>query len=85
MLAVDGLTLESFKHLPKDFFLPGAYRKVLGKAADLTLQEVFFESMGSEDPSDTGPVRALRLKFSLPSSSYATMLVREFLKSNKVY
>lgn len=77
------------------YSLSGAYRKVFIKPIDLNwyfmkyhndtdtlLRSDVEELRGEPEPksADDGPQKALIVEFSLPSSSYATMALREVLK-----
>lgn len=78
------------------FSLGGAYRKVFQKPGDLSWKFLKYSSDSDElilsdysrmlkDPEiiskEDGQNTALVLEFSLPQSTYATMLLREILKS----
>ncbi|XP_014670043.1 PREDICTED: pseudouridylate synthase 7 homolog [Priapulus caudatus] len=95
LLAVDGLSSAALKHKVKDYALPGAYRKILVKPTNLswklygyhdntlplTLSDLDRLNMVDEPESIAdGLFEGLRVEFSLPSSSYATMALREVLK-----
>ncbi|XP_065829927.1 pseudouridylate synthase 7 homolog [Oscarella lobularis] len=96
MLKEDGFTLAGLKHRVKDYSLSGAYRKLLVKPTDvdwshLTYDDVTvslietdlqkLEGSFAHRPSE-GQLKAVRVNFSLPSSSYATMALRELTKTD---
>nr|XP_023019987.1 pseudouridylate synthase 7 homolog isoform X1 [Leptinotarsa decemlineata] len=89
------LTLEMTKQKVRSYNLSGDYRKILGRAKDLSwkimkyddptedlIRSDFQELQGKPEPVsiEGGKYKALVLEFSLNSSSYATMVLREFLK-----
>ena len=91
-----GLSLDSFDSSVKDYKLPGDYRMVIIKPSDVQYEVTSYQDPVKDlIPSDLdtllntpvdiqddcdGPLRALILQFSLPSSSYATMALREIMK-----
>jgi tRNA pseudouridine13 synthase len=94
LLAADGLSSEKFMHRVKDFSLPGSYRYILIKPNDIKWKFLRYNDFkiplsqsdlsimaGDSPPSECpdGTKGALQLQFSLPSSSYATMALRELL------
>ena len=50
--------------------------------ADLTLTDLDRMNGITERNIEDGPLRAVTVKFTLPPSSYATMILRELMKSN---
>ena len=95
-LAEDGLTLESFDSSVKDYKLPGDYRRLIMKPTDVDWELKSYtdpttdlilsdwEKMKNPEADRTdeteGESKALIIRFSLPSSSYATMALREIMK-----
>ncbi|XP_059049806.1 pseudouridylate synthase 7 homolog isoform X2 [Achroia grisella] len=94
LLKKDGLTTE-MKAKIKVFSVSGAYRRILAKVAGFEWKTVRYSDptgdlllsdrdllQGRTDTADTpdGEYKALLLSFSLPSSCYATMALRELLK-----
>ncbi|CAN9498969.1 unnamed protein product [Ophioblennius macclurei] len=95
MLAADGLDIDNMRHKVKDYSLAGAYRRVLIRPTDvsweviqyddprLSLVHTDFEKLENKPApvfNSEGKYRALRMEFSLPPSTYATMAIREVLK-----
>ncbi|KAJ8921000.1 hypothetical protein NQ315_015796 [Exocentrus adspersus] len=92
-----GLTLEMTKQKVKTYTLSGNYRKMLAKVNDLSwkimryddpnenlIRSDFEELKGHPEPKGVkdGQYKALVMEFCLPPSSYATMVLREILKSD---
>lgn len=95
-----GLSSQSLKHNVKTYSMPGAYRKLLLKPADMswefrrysTPQETLIasdweilkdrEQAKKINTTETNDAEhsALLLDFCLPSSAYATMVLRELMK-----
>eukprot|EP00118_Oscarella_pearsei_P009351 m.53784 g.53784 ORF g.53784 m.53784 type:complete len:587 (+) comp34278_c0_seq6:340-2100(+) len=97
MLKDDGFSLATLKHKVKDYSLPGSYRHLLVKPLDMTwdcmtyndvmvpLLETDVQKLNgtfSCEPVEDGLFKAAKLAFSLPSSSYATMALRELTKTD---
>nr|XP_057932535.1 pseudouridylate synthase 7 homolog isoform X2 [Doryrhamphus excisus] len=95
LLSSDGLDIDNMRHKVKDYSLAGAYRRVLIRPSDvnweviqyddpkISLVHTDFEKMENKPApvfNKEGKYRALRLEFSLPPSTYATMAIREVLK-----
>ncbi|XP_031640468.1 pseudouridylate synthase 7 homolog [Contarinia nasturtii] len=94
-LKQDDLSSEKLKRKQKGYSLTGAYRKAFIKLVDLnwyfmnydTETDVLIQSdvekiRGEAEPKsmENGKQKALILTFTLPSSSYATMALREIMK-----
>ncbi|XP_018421944.1 PREDICTED: pseudouridylate synthase 7 homolog isoform X1 [Nanorana parkeri] len=95
MLATDKLDIKNMRHKIKDYSLAGAYRKLLIRPQDVSWEVVSYDDLkiplvgtdlekleGKPLPvfNKDGKYRALKMEFSLPSSTYATMAIREVLK-----
>jgi len=92
LLKKDGIDPKYMKTINREYFLPGSYRKLIVKPgsvkwniigynekdADLALSDLDIIN-GKEAPNNdpNGKYKALQLSFSLPTSSYATMALRE--------
>ncbi|XP_048239142.1 pseudouridylate synthase 7 homolog [Haliotis rufescens] len=95
LMEKDDLDIDNMKQKNKDYSLPGDYRHLLVTPRDVTWDlmtyndftvplsqgdlDVMFNKPQPETLKD-GKFRALRLEFSLPSSTYATMALRDILK-----
>ena len=95
-LAEDDMSLESFDSSVKDYRLPGDYRAMIVLPGDVTWSIIGHDDpLQDLIPSDKdtlegkvsvpenleqGKYKSLILKFSLPSSSYATIALREVMK-----
>ncbi|CAN8018839.1 unnamed protein product [Ixodes persulcatus] len=97
MLAEDGLTLDSFNNKNRAFAMSGCYRHIVTIPRDVTWEEVTYEDPSKPlllsdldtlrgntlpEQSGSGSHRGLRMEFSLPSSCYATMAIRELTRSD---
>ncbi|KAM3924768.1 pseudouridylate synthase 7 homolog [Leptodactylus fuscus] len=95
MLAADRLDIKNMRHRIKDYSLAGAYRKILIRPQDVSWEVVAYDDPkiplvrtdiekleGKPLPifNTEGKYRALKMEFSLPPSTYATMAIREVLK-----
>uniref|UniRef100_A0A3Q1IZN8 Pseudouridylate synthase 7 homolog n=1 Tax=Anabas testudineus TaxID=64144 RepID=A0A3Q1IZN8_ANATE len=95
LLAADGLDIDNMRHKVKDYSLAGAYRRVIIRPSDVSWEVIQyddprislvhsdFEKLESKPApvfNKEGKYRALRMEFSLPPSTYATMAIREVLK-----
>jgi len=83
-------------HRVREYSLPGAYRAIVGRPQDLQWDVLKYSS--SEDDlgytdldainelpvssHDIGDLKALKIAFTLPASTYATMLLREVMKTS---
>ncbi|KAJ1932135.1 hypothetical protein EC988_009555 [Linderina pennispora] len=83
------------KHPSKEYRLAGAYRHIIIKPRDFSYEWMRYDDgdlpllltdvdkiMEKEEPKslENGQHLALKLKFDLPSSAYATMLLRELMR-----
>uniref|UniRef100_A0A673BVR8 Pseudouridylate synthase 7 homolog n=1 Tax=Sphaeramia orbicularis TaxID=375764 RepID=A0A673BVR8_9TELE len=95
MLSADGLDIDNMRHKVKDYSLAGAYRRIIIRPSDVSWSVIHyddprislvhndFEKLENKPApvfNKEGKYRALRMEFSLPPSSYATMAIREVLK-----
>ncbi|XP_072025722.1 pseudouridylate synthase 7 homolog isoform X2 [Amphiura filiformis] len=94
MMAEHGIDSDKLKHHVKDYSLLGDYRKILVKPKNVTwsiqkysnyklhLTQTDLDKLeGTEVPEQTDCTeQAVKMEFSLPSSTYATMAIREILK-----
>ncbi|KAK2917611.1 pseudouridylate synthase 7 homolog isoform X2 [Channa argus] len=95
LLAADGLDIDNMRHKVKDYSLAGAYRRILIRPSDVSWEVIHyddprislvhtdFEKLENKPApvfNKEGKYRALRMEFSLPPSTYATMAIREVLK-----
>ncbi|KAM4675261.1 pseudouridylate synthase 7 homolog isoform 2-T2 [Discoglossus pictus] len=95
ILAADNLDINNMRHRIKDYSLAGAYRKIIIKPHDVSWEVVAYDDTsiplvetdldkleGKTPPvfNKEGKYRALKMDFSLPPSTYATMAIREVLK-----
>ncbi|XP_055385256.1 pseudouridylate synthase 7 homolog [Condylostylus longicornis] len=92
-----GLTSEKLKNNVRTYSLTGAYRKLIVKPENMSWTFKKYDSTTSvliasdfenlkgkkaDDDLPDGKYKALLLDFTLPSSSYATMTLREILKAD---
>uniref|UniRef100_A0A8C7VUX9 Pseudouridylate synthase 7 homolog n=1 Tax=Oncorhynchus mykiss TaxID=8022 RepID=A0A8C7VUX9_ONCMY len=95
MLSADNLDIDNMRHRVRDYSLAGAYRRILIKPSDVSWSVINYEDprvslvhtdvekLEDQPPpvfNKEGKYRALRMEFSLPPSTYATMAIREVLK-----
>ncbi|XP_033114577.1 pseudouridylate synthase 7 homolog [Anneissia japonica] len=95
MMEEDGVSLQSLRHEVKEYSLPGAYRKVIVKPLKVKWSIIKYndsllplsqsdldiiEGKASPQSIPDGKLKALKMEFTLPPSSYATMAVREVTK-----
>ncbi|XP_055790520.1 pseudouridylate synthase 7 homolog isoform X2 [Salvelinus fontinalis] len=95
MLSADNLDIDNMRHRVRDYSLAGAYRRILIKPSDVSWEVINYEDprvslihtdvekLEDQPPpvfNKEGKYRALRMEFSLPPSTYATMAIREVLK-----
>ncbi|KAJ2850711.1 multisubstrate pseudouridine synthase 7 [Coemansia brasiliensis] len=96
LMEKDGLTASGFANHPlKEYRLAGAYRHIIIKPQEFAYEWMRYNDdmlplarsdsdaiEGKHEPEsiDFGKHLALKLKFDLPSSSYATMLLRELMR-----
>uniref|UniRef100_A0A7N8XMK1 Pseudouridylate synthase 7 homolog n=1 Tax=Mastacembelus armatus TaxID=205130 RepID=A0A7N8XMK1_9TELE len=95
LLSADGLDIDNMRHKVKDYSLAGAYRRIIIRPSDvswkviqyddprISLVHTDFEKLENKPApvfNNEGKHRALRMEFSLPPSTYATMAIREVLK-----
>uniref|UniRef100_A0A669CZK3 Pseudouridylate synthase 7 homolog n=1 Tax=Oreochromis niloticus TaxID=8128 RepID=A0A669CZK3_ORENI len=95
LLTADRLDIDNMRHKVKDYSLAGAYRRVIIRPTDVSwsvinyddprvsLVHSDFEKLENKPApvfNKEGKYRALRMEFSLPPSTYATMAIREVLK-----
>ncbi|CAH1265050.1 PUS7 [Branchiostoma lanceolatum] len=97
MLAVDQLDMDNIRHKVKDYSLSGAYRKIIVKPTNCKWSVMHYDDVkislmltdkdildGKEAPvaASDGKMKALKVEFTLPPSTYATMALREILKTD---
>uniref|UniRef100_A0A8C3AB61 Pseudouridylate synthase 7 homolog n=1 Tax=Cyclopterus lumpus TaxID=8103 RepID=A0A8C3AB61_CYCLU len=95
LLSADGLDIDNMRHKVRDYSLAGAYRRILIRPTDVSWLVIQYDdpriSLVHSDVeilenkpapvfNKEGKYRALRMEFSLPPSTYATMAIREVLK-----
>lgn len=97
IMANDGLDIDNMRHKVKDYSLSGAYRKLLVKPSLTSWRWLRYNDVkqplvvtdkeamsGAQEPESVsdGKYWALQLEFTLPTSAYATMALREVLRSD---
>ncbi|XP_062403560.1 pseudouridylate synthase 7 homolog isoform X2 [Sardina pilchardus] len=95
MLTADNLDIDNMRHKIRDYSLAGAYRLILIRPQNVSWEVINYDDArvplvhtdvekleGKPAPVylTEGKYRALRMEFSLPPSTYATMAIREVLK-----
>uniref|UniRef100_A0A4W2IPC2 Pseudouridylate synthase 7 homolog n=1 Tax=Bos indicus x Bos taurus TaxID=30522 RepID=A0A4W2IPC2_BOBOX len=95
MLTADNLDIDNMRHKIRDYSLSGAYRKIIIRPQNVSWEVVAYDDPkiplfntdvdnleGRPPPvfASEGKYRALKMDFSLPPSTYATMAIREVLK-----
>lgn len=97
VLEENDLTLKDFTSSDQNLYFRGGYRKIFAKATDVEWNIVKYNNKQAEllnpyyfdekDPEgeENGKYKALRIRFNLPKSSYATMLIRELTKHSTSY
>lgn len=95
ILAADQLDINKMRHKVKDYSLAGAYRRILIRPSNVHWELIHYDdprvSLVHTDTEKLenkpapvyqteGKYRALKMEFSLPPSTYATMAIREVLK-----
>ncbi|KAM8820737.1 pseudouridylate synthase 7 homolog [Eudromia elegans] len=95
MLVADNLDINNMRHKIRDYSLSGAYRKIIIRPQNVNWEVVAYDDPkiplfntdldkleGKPVPvlPTEGKFRALKMEFSLPPSTYATMAIREVLK-----
>ncbi|XP_072528201.1 pseudouridylate synthase 7 homolog isoform X2 [Salminus brasiliensis] len=95
MLAADNLDIDNMRHKVRDYSLAGAYRRILIRPSDVSWEVIQYDDpkvpliYTDVEKLENKPVpvyltegkyRALKMEFSLPPSTYATMAIREVLK-----
>ncbi|XP_072715521.1 pseudouridylate synthase 7 homolog isoform X1 [Ciconia boyciana] len=95
MLVADNLDINNMRHKIRDYSLSGAYRKIIIRPQNVNWEVVAYDDPRIPlFPTDLdklegkplpvlpthGKFRALKMEFSLPPSTYATMAIREVLK-----
>ncbi|XP_074597668.1 pseudouridine synthase 7 [Brevipalpus obovatus] len=95
LLQEDDFDLSSFETEWKEMSLYGSYRYLLGKPLDVEVEIVSYDDdedrlfltdldilRGNELPPSIGSKKAAKLSFTLPSSTYATVLLRELFRKS---
>ncbi|KAL8219359.1 UNVERIFIED_CONTAM: multisubstrate pseudouridine synthase 7 [Gekko kuhli] len=95
ILATDNLDINNMKHKIRDYSLSGAYRKIIIRPQNVRWEMVAYDDpkiplfntdldkLERKPPAviaTEGKYKALKIEFSLPPSTYATMAIREVLK-----
>ncbi|XP_069764399.1 pseudouridylate synthase 7 homolog isoform X2 [Narcine bancroftii] len=95
IMADDGLDVNNMRHKIRDYSLSGAYRKIIIRPQNVTWEILEYddtkiplvqtdveklEGVPLPKSSKEGKFKALKMDFSLPPATYATMAIREVLK-----
>ncbi|XP_077196456.1 pseudouridylate synthase 7 homolog isoform X2 [Paroedura picta] len=95
ILAADNLDINNMNHKIRDYSLSGAYRKIIIRPQNVSWETVAYDDpkiplfntdldkLEGKPPAvllTEGKYTALKMEFSLPPSTYATMAIREVLK-----
>ncbi|CAH3151205.1 unnamed protein product [Porites lobata] len=95
IMADDGLDISNMRHKVKDYSLSGAYRKLIVKPSLMSWRWLRYNDVkqplaltdmdrlnGTQEPQTVadGKYWALQMQFTLPTSTYATMALREVLR-----
>jgi len=95
-MALEGVEPSHLRHSVREFSLVGGYRKLVGTPKDFEwsllryndrqqqLVLTDWDVLQGKPPVESTPdgrLRALRVSFTLPPSSYATMVLRELFKT----
>ncbi|XP_012697979.2 pseudouridylate synthase 7 homolog isoform X2 [Clupea harengus] len=95
IMTADDLDIDNMRHRIRDYSLAGAYRLILIRPQHVSWEIIHYddacvplvhtdveklESKPAPVYLTEGKYRALRMEFSLPPSTYATMAIREVLK-----
>lgn len=77
----------SLLHSERSIFdLPGSYRNLFQRPKYLEMSILNYADPDEcLSPTGTGPLRALQLKFTLPTSAYATMVLRELFPATTAH
>jgi tRNA pseudouridine13 synthase len=93
LIEKDDISLDNFKNSSLCYYAVGYYRRILEKAYNFKSDILRFDNQDcdlqtpnynvNEHPSPKdGKNKALRIQFSLPQATYATMLFRELTKQS---
>ncbi|XP_015788927.1 pseudouridylate synthase 7 homolog [Tetranychus urticae] len=95
LLEADGVTVESFNLKHKELHLSGTYRKLMSKPSNMQMEIVSYDDntkplfltdldilKGKKLSDGSGDKKALKLSFMLPTSAYATVMLREMMKTD---
>ena len=93
LMTKDNITLDNFKNSSLFYYAVGYYRKILERTFNVKYDILKFDSQDADlqvanynveqhSCPKAGKNKALRLQFSLPQATYATMLFRELTKQS---